>query len=87
MQLLHLLLGDLHLLEARLDLREGQEAALLTLGDQRSQLVELRDRSLIRQKYYLLAGHRALRPPSKADPSHPASADGSHSLISLLDGD
>ena len=47
MQLLELLLGDLDLLQARLDLRERQEASLLTLGDQRTQLVQLRDRSFV----------------------------------------
>ena len=50
-QLLDLLLGDLDLLEARRDLLEGQEAALLALGDQRPQLIELRDRSLIGQQH------------------------------------
>jgi len=43
MQLLDLLLGDLDLLEARGDLLEGQISALGSLGDQRTQLLQLRD--------------------------------------------
>ena len=47
MEFLHLLLGDLHLLEAGFDLREGEDTTLLTLRDQRTELLELRDRSLV----------------------------------------
>ena len=48
-QLLDLLLGYLNLLEALLDLAEGQISPLLRLYDQRSQLVELRDRGVVAQ--------------------------------------
>jgi hypothetical protein len=47
MQLLDLLLGDLRLLEPRLDLVDGQISALLPFGNQRSCFVELRDRSIV----------------------------------------
>ena len=57
MELLHLLLGDLDLLQARLDLRERQEPSLLTFGDQRSQFVQLRNRSLVTQQHHTLVAH------------------------------
>ena len=43
---LHLLLRDVDLLEARGDLLVRQEPALLALGDEVAQLVELRERRL-----------------------------------------
>ena len=45
-QVAHLLLGDLDLLEAGGDLLEGQEAALLAVGDQAAQLLDLEERRL-----------------------------------------
>ena len=57
MQLLDLLLGDLDLLEAGRDLVERQEPPLLALGDQRTQLVELRDRGLVAQQNDSLFAH------------------------------
>ena len=56
-QLLHLLLGDLDLFEACLDLLERQVSALLTFGDQRTQLLELHDRSLVTQQHHSLIAH------------------------------
>ena len=44
-----LLLGDLRLLERGRDVLDGQEAALLALGDQCPQLVDLGDRRLVSQ--------------------------------------
>ena len=49
MELLHLLLRDLDLLERGGDLLERQDALLLTLGDQRAKLVQLDDRRLVSQ--------------------------------------
>ena len=46
MQLAHLLLGHLDLLEARGDLLERQEAALLAVGDETAQLLDLEERRL-----------------------------------------
>jgi hypothetical protein len=54
-QLLELLLGDLDFFKSRFDLPESQEPSLLSLGDQRPQLVKLRDRSLVRQQDCLFA--------------------------------
>jgi hypothetical protein len=45
----HLLLRDLDLFERALELLEGQEPAFLRFGDQRTELVELVDRSLVRE--------------------------------------
>ncbi len=56
-QLLHLLLGDLDLLQAGLDLREGQHPSLLSFGDQRTQLVKFDDRRLIAQQNDLVNAH------------------------------
>jgi hypothetical protein len=61
-QLLHLFLGDLDLLERRGDLVEGQEAALLPVRDQAAQLVELVDRSLVRQQNFVLDRSAPLGP-------------------------
>jgi hypothetical protein len=47
MELLDLLLGDLGLLEPRLDLFDREVAALLALRDQRSYFLQLRDRSIV----------------------------------------
>ena len=43
---LHLLLGDVHLLEACRDLLVGQVAAFLAVGKKSTQLVQLRERRL-----------------------------------------
>ncbi|MGK2936693.1 MAG: hypothetical protein ACSLFR_02645 [Solirubrobacteraceae bacterium] len=51
MKLGHLFLRDLYLFERALKLLEGQEPAFLGFGDQRTQLVELVDRRLVREKY------------------------------------
>jgi len=56
-QLLDLLLGDLHLLQAGFDLGEGQKSPFLTGRDQRPQLVELHNRSLVAQKNDLVSAH------------------------------
>ncbi|CAA9528420.1 MAG: hypothetical protein AVDCRST_MAG67-4264 [uncultured Solirubrobacteraceae bacterium] len=53
MQLLELLLRDLHLFECPRDLVEREKAALLPIGDERSQLVELVDRRLVRQQNFV----------------------------------
>ena len=47
MQLGHLLLRDLDLLEGGRDLLEGQEASLLTVGDELTQVVHLPDGCLV----------------------------------------
>jgi hypothetical protein len=49
-QLRHLLLRHLHLLERGGDLLDGQESPLLGLGDQRAQLVDLVNRGFVRQQ-------------------------------------
>lgn len=51
MELGHLFLGDVDLLERALELLERQEPAFLRFGDQRSQFVDLIDRRLVRKKY------------------------------------
>jgi hypothetical protein len=48
-ELLHLLLGDLDLLERGRDLLERQDALLLPFGDQRLELVEVDDGRLVVQ--------------------------------------
>jgi len=53
-QLVDLLLGDLDLLERRGDLVEGQKTALLAVGDQTPELVELMDGSAVRQQNLVL---------------------------------
>ena len=50
MQLGHLLLGDLRLLQRGGDLRERQEPSFLAFGDERTELVDLHDRRLLRQQ-------------------------------------
>ena len=50
MQLRDLFLRDLHLFKRGGDLLERQEATLLTLGDQRTELVDLRDGRVARQQ-------------------------------------
>jgi len=40
-ELLHLLLGDLHLLQTRGDLFEGEVATFLALGDQTTEFIQL----------------------------------------------
>ncbi len=55
MELLNLLLADLGLLEPRLNFVDCQVAALVTLGDQRTELLELRDRSVVAKKDRLIA--------------------------------
>src|SRR5204862_1366840 len=59
MELSHLFLGDLDLLEALRDLLEGQEAALLALADKGSKLLDLSDRSFIREQCLWLRTHVA----------------------------
>ncbi len=67
MQLLHLLLRDLHLLQGGSDLLERQVAALLTFGDQLTELLHLRDRSLVRQQNCSLLPHDFARSSSRRD--------------------
>jgi hypothetical protein len=57
MQLLHLLFGDLGLLQAGLDLGEGQKAPLVSLGDQRTEFFRLRNRRVIAQENDFLNAH------------------------------
>ena len=56
-ELLHLLLGDVHLLQAGLDLRERQHAALGPFRDQRLELLELSDRCLIGKQHESVIAH------------------------------
>ena len=56
-QFLDLLFGDIHLLQAGGDLVEGQEPALLTRGDERTEFVELRNRSFVGQQHNSLLTH------------------------------
>jgi len=56
-QLLDLLLGDVHFLQARLDLSKRQEPSFLSFRDQRTQLIELRNRSFIGQQNNPLMAH------------------------------
>ena len=49
-QLRDLLLGDLHLFQRGGDLLERQEASFLAFGDERTKLVDLRDRRVARQQ-------------------------------------
>src|SRR5262249_32644162 len=46
----HLFLGDLHLLEARGDLGERQKALLMTFANEPSELLHLNDGGLLRQQ-------------------------------------
>src|SRR4051794_22512289 len=55
MQLCDLLLRDLHLFQRGGDLLEGQEPALLAFGDERTELVDLRDGRVARQQCVSLA--------------------------------
>ena len=57
MELLHLLLGDLDLLQTGGDLVEGEKATLLPLGDEVAKLLELRNRRLIAKHDDCLVGH------------------------------
>ena len=56
-ELPHLLLGDLHLFQAGLDLPERQDAPLDTFGDQRPKFVELHDRRLVCQQHESVLAH------------------------------
>ena len=47
MELVDLLLGDVDLLQAGLDLGKGQESALLTMSNQPAKLIELRNRRFV----------------------------------------
>ena len=47
---MHLLLGDLELLQACRDLLERQKAALLSFRDETAKLLEFRDRCLVTQQ-------------------------------------
>jgi len=49
----HLLLGDLDLFQRSRDLVEGEEAPLVSFGDQRTQLIQLVDGRLVRQQNLL----------------------------------
>lgn len=51
MELGHLFLGDVDLLERALELLKRQEPAFLRFGDQRPEFVDLIDRRLVREKY------------------------------------
>src|SRR5918996_3158150 len=67
MELGHLLLGDLDLLEGRRDLLEGQKAALLAFGDQPPDLFDVEELRLarLRQKRYSVMLVRQPLAPSK----------------------
>ena len=56
-QLLELLLCHLDLFQVRSDLIEGQKAAIVPFGDQRAQLFDLADRSLIAQQNRCFIAH------------------------------
>jgi hypothetical protein len=53
-QLAHLLLGDLDLLQGGRDLVERQKAPLLTIRDERPKLVQLVDRRFVSQQNFIL---------------------------------
>ena len=56
-EFLDLLLGHIHLFEAGLDLGEGEKPTLLAARDQRPQLVELHNRSLVAQQNDFVNAH------------------------------
>ncbi len=60
-QLVQLLLGDLHFLERRGDVVERQEPALVAFRDQRAKLVQLIDRRFVRQQHFCLYWSAPLR--------------------------
>ena len=57
MKLLDLFLGYLDLFQARGDLIESQEAPLLALGDQRTQLLHLNDGCFVTQQHCRFVAH------------------------------
>jgi hypothetical protein len=74
-QLLDLLLGHLHLFERGGDVVKRQKAPLLTIRDERTQLVQLVDRSFVRQQNIVIDSSAPLwcRCPSLACVACPSS--------------
>jgi hypothetical protein len=64
-KLLDLLLGDLDLLQRGGDVVECQEAALLAVRDEATELVELIDGSLVRQQNFVLDRSAPLEPRNR----------------------
>ena len=57
MQFLHLLLGDLDLLEASLEFGKGEKSAVLCLSDHPAELVQLRNGGLVAQQNDFVNAH------------------------------
>src|ERR1700727_2401986 len=80
-QLLDLLLGDLDLLQARLQFREPDDPPLLRLRDQRLQFDQLGDRGLVAEEHDLINAQRSLSSSSVLPRERPIDGAVSLSLV------